>query len=507
MGRGCRRGYGWRCYFNCKAPLAPPAASSTAGRLTVDTYWRAHFAKRLHAVRSCRRSSRDSNVAVTCFARTGLAFSQPTGVPHIGWNAGGLVSRGGGGTLARGRVDRFSDRTRYELVGLPAGLRMGPQHTKRNGCSSKASYVVALRIGTGGVRCLLWHRCWAACSHCTSGIAGHLGHPQLLDEIAPRPASPRYMNALSQTTRSNLGLAASLILGSALLWWLLRTIDWALVWERGQSVSATAWCVGIFGLMASHLLRAARIRSEWSTRLSMGWRAAWGLLVTHSAWVVLAPMRAGEAAYVWALHQRGNIRPAAATLSLVKLRLQDMGILACFAAALWLPVPLVWRSLAALTLLALMFWTFPWVWQRVRARTKPADFSETPTPLKWSSWGFAISNWFVKLVAIGWPLSELSGLNDLTAFAAALGGEWGAAMPLQPPAGLGPYEAGVWAGAHLAHHATSLMVDAAQPPLPLHLPAAALVVHLMSLAVTVTSAALARLMGWSQIPFLAISPQ
>lgn len=308
-----------------------------------------------------------------------------------------------------------------------------------------------------------------------------------------------------------MGAMASAALGAALLWFLLRHVDWAAVSARASAAGAGAWAVGVLGLMTSHLLRAGRMRAEWQQTLGMDWRTAWGLVVTHSAWVVLVPMRAGEAVYVWALHRRGGISLSLAAASLLKLRVQDMGILVCLAVMVWLPVPVPLRMALGLLLLALMMTGFPWLWRQVRARWQPqAEEPGTPAApprLAWRSWGYAVANWLVKLAAIGWLLAVLSGLNGLTAMAAALGGEWGAAMPFQPPAGLGPYEAGVWAGAHLAHLALGTAAGAftALPP-SLNLPAAALVVHLMALATTVTSALLARLLGWTHRPFLAPHP-
>ena len=277
--------------------------------------------------------------------------------------------------------------------------------------------------------------------------------------------------------------------------------------------------------MVSHVLRAGRIRNEWSQRLDMRWLEAWGLLVTHSAWVVLVPLRAGEAVYVWALHQRGKVSVLEATLSLVKMRLQDIGILLCFAIFFWLPVVLAWRSfLAVFLLIVVLPCVFPWVWRmasrRWAAKASPLQAAnEThqhaaphPSPIKhppsvhvnWTSWFYAVSNWAVKLLSIAWPLSELGGLDMHMALAAALGGEWGAAMPFQPPAGLGPYEAGAWAGAHWAHPSDSWAYPLGEASLPVNLPAAFLVVHLMALAVTVISAITARILGWSQQPFSGI---
>jgi hypothetical protein len=335
------------------------------------------------------------------------------------------------------------------------------------------------------------------------------------------------MKRIHFKVRTHVGWAASLLLGLVLLGWLLKAVNWNLVWERSQSVSASAWCVGACGLMLSHVLRAGRVRHEWSQRLDMRWYEAWGLLVTHSAWVVLVPMRAGEAVYVWALHKRGHVSLREATLSLVKMRLQDMGILLCFAVFFWLPWALAWRSFMSVVLLLVVLpWVFPWVWQfayrRLAGQVLPKETPHfepqnlqslagpskqgSPVQVNWISWFYAVSNWAVKLLAIAWPLSELGGLDMRYALAAALGGEWGAALPLQPPAGLGPYEAGAWAGATWAHRSDSLANPLGFAPLPLHLPAAFLVVHLMALAVTVISAVIARLLGWTEQPFSGVHP-
>lgn len=395
-------------------------------------------------------------------------------------------------------------------------------------CSKpQAPHVVALyaRIGLGGS--VLWHRYRATAGRLVSSIFGGLGHRELSGAFACGRGPQRCMKMFSKQVRLYMAWVASMLLGSALLWWLLGAVDGPLVWAHAQSVSFSAWCVGVGGLMLSHVLRAGRIRNEWSQRLDLRWHEAWGLLVSHSAWVVLVPMRAGEAVYVWALHQRGQVGVREATLSLVKMRLQDMGILACFAVFFWLPLGLFWRSSAALVLLVVVLpWVFPWVWRMAHQRlTRPKKLPATVphwgpqnlpinaqaerllfTQVYWMSWFYAVSNWAVKLLAIAWPLSELGGLDLHLAVAAALGGEWGAAMPFQPPAGLGPYEAGAWAGALWAQHAAFLAqpLGATPAPLALHLPAAFLVVHLMALAVTVTSAVMARLLGWSQRPFLGI---
>jgi hypothetical protein len=97
---------------------------------------------------------------------------------------------------------------------------------------------------------------------------------------------------------------------------------------------------------------------------------------------------------------------------------------------------------------------------------------------------------------------------------AALGGELGALMPLQGPAGLGTYEAGVWAGA--AWHAGVAGEHLASRAGVAELAGAALAVHALWLATGLVAAAFAalatrllpppaRLAGAEQAP-LAASP-
>jgi hypothetical protein len=278
-------------------------------------------------------------------------------------------------------------------------------------------------------------------------------------------------------------LAAVLALG-----WMLRQVDWqqaATTWSR---VAPHVWLLSAAGLAASHLLRAGRVRAEWRGQLRMGWREAWGLMVRHSAWVVLVPMRGGEAIYVWALHRQGGVTLRQASLSLLRLRLQDMTVLAVLALALFAPFSWPWRLLLLAAMLAAAIWLLPAVWFIVqeRAARRSGESGRQLPPPAWASWAYAVSNWVVKLAAIAWPLLSLLPVDFDAALKGAAGGELAAALPVQPPAGFGPYEAGVIAAVRSA-------ADIPWSAIAL----AALVVHLLALAVTVGSSIIARLLGWS----------
>jgi uncharacterized membrane protein YbhN (UPF0104 family) len=84
-----------------------------------------------------------------------------------------------------------------------------------------------------------------------------------------------------------------------------------------------------------------------------------------------------------------------------------------------------------------------------------------------AAWGFAIANWVLKLGIVGVLLASLANLPPGAGFCGALGGELAGVIPLQAPAGVGTYEAGVALGTR-AHRddATTAAAGANAPPEP-----------------------------------------
>ena len=99
-----------------------------------------------------------------------------------------------------------------------------------------------------------------------------------------------------------------------------------------------------------------------------------------------------------------------------------------------------------------------------------------------SAWLLSLGNWVCKLCVVALLLSSLLAIPIQAAFQGALGGEWAGLLPLQGPAGLGTYEAGVWLAAGIKD------ADVAA-----QLPAAALLVHVFCLAISLGAA----LLAWS----------
>jgi hypothetical protein len=279
----------------------------------------------------------------------------------------------------------------------------------------------------------------------------------------------------------------------AALVFFAQTIDWATFSITILEVPLWVWVLSITGLSASHWLRAGRLKTEWSSQLRISWPQAWGLMVKHSAWVVLAPFRTGEAIYVWALHKQGGVSLKAASISLLRLRIQDAWVVTVLSLCLFAPIPAWGQLVSALLLLCLSVWMTHQFWHRINQTLVKSEGLQKATikapALK--SWFFAISNWVVKGCAVALPLYALLPVGFVNALQGAFAGELSAILPLQPPAGAGLYQAGVFFG--LQTYSSVIWKDAI---------AAALIVHVMLLTVTLLSAALARILGWSESALL-----
>lgn len=294
------------------------------------------------------------------------------------------------------------------------------------------------------------------------------------------------------TSRQAIGGAAGLVLGALLLWLLLRGASVSHWLDALAGVPPMLWVVATLGLLASYALRALRLFVEWQPQVrGIRFADCLRLMLLHNAAVNIVPMRAGEAGYAWIVHRQWGVPLADAVASLLWLRLQDVAILAAFAIA-WL-LPLSATTGAALALAALVVYALasphlgtllalvPW-----RPLQRVGAYAQRPGQQAWrqpASLLCALANWTVKLAVLGALLAALAGLPLVDSLRGSLGGELAAVLPVQGPAGLGTYEAGVWGGVALRAPATSLG----------HVGAAALAVHLLGLVVGLVAALVAQL--------------
>jgi uncharacterized membrane protein YbhN (UPF0104 family) len=172
------------------------------------------------------------------------------------------------------------------------------------------------------------------------------------------------------------------------------------------------------------------------------------------------------------------------------MRVQDALLLALFVLAIWPGIPVAVRPIAAAGLVLAIVASL-----RVLDRLSAAPFARGPRLLRVlhralqalalaprhgrRGWIYCCSSWTVKLLVLGVLLAALSGLPLAAAATGALGGELSGVLPVQGPANLGTYEAGVYVGASLRAASVPDVV------------AAAVAVHLLSLTTAVVSGSLA----------------
>jgi uncharacterized membrane protein YbhN (UPF0104 family) len=289
-------------------------------------------------------------------------------------------------------------------------------------------------------------------------------------------------------------------LGLGLLAWLLRQVDSAPLLAAFSATPPWLWGLAVAGLWASYALRAERLRREWAA-----WFAAdeargtapsfvdcLGLFLTHNAAIVLLPLRAGEAGYPWLMQRRFGVPLADSLRSLLWLRLQDAAVLATLA-ALWLP-PFTPTARAGWATALGICWLVAGLlgprWMSMAVSRWPAAGRFQSAWLTHRNdrfgWGLCATNWGVKLAVLALLLQALAPLDLAAGLRGALGGELASVLPLQGPAGLGTYEAGVWAATRVDGGATAQVA------------AGALALHAFSLVVALLSAAM--ILPWARRP-------
>lgn len=301
-------------------------------------------------------------------------------------------------------------------------------------------------------------------------------------------------------TRRALRLAAGTLLAAALLAWLTRGVAWTTLAATLRPVPWWTWTAAIAGLAASYGFRALRIHAELRARYAVRVPDCLVLMLLHNAAVNVVPMRGGEAAYPWLASRRLGVPVSYAVASLVWMRAQDAIVLAFLASALWPGIGPTARVAAACALAAAVLAGLASLERvaklegRVAERWPLRPLRDAARALAlaprhgWAGWVWSVASWTVKLAAIGGLLAALSGLDALAAWTSALGGELAGVLPLQGPAGLGTYEAGVWAGAALRGTAAA------------HVAAAALAVHLLSVATSLVAGAIAHAVARTRAP-------
>jgi len=305
-------------------------------------------------------------------------------------------------------------------------------------------------------------------------------------EAAPAPSGGG-----GDLMRAAARLAMASAVAVALLAWLTRDVDWSRLSGAVRPVPWWTWPATVLGLCASYLFRALRIQAELGRRRPVRLGECLTVMLVHNAAVNVLPMRGGEAAYPWLLHRRLGVPVSHAVASLVWFRVQDVIVLGFAASVLWPGVEPAARLGAAGGLAALVLGALRLLERAatsgaaapgrgpVRAARAALQALALAPRHGWRGWVFCAASWGAKLAALGALLAALAGLGRLEGSTGALGGELAGVLPVQGPAGLGTYEAGVFGGAALRGRSAAEIAPSA------------LAVHLLSFATAIAAGAVA----------------
>jgi hypothetical protein len=263
--------------------------------------------------------------------------------------------------------------------------------------------------------------------------------------------------------------------------WLARHADLQSLSAQVARLSPWAWLLAGLALVGGHGLRALRLQREWRHAGQVPWLQCLRIILAHNALVLMLPLRSGEAGYLWWVRQQWGVDWRAAGVSLLRWRVQDVCVLLLLALALLAPLPWPWRAALCAIAAGLLFLALPPAWRWLLARTGRGGTGLPGGRSFWAGAGASAANWTLKVLANGGLFAALAGVPLAVALRGALGGELAGVQPLQPPAGLGTYEGGVWLATSLPSHWAPTVV------------AAALAVHAFSLSVALVAAGLTQL--------------
>jgi len=303
-------------------------------------------------------------------------------------------------------------------------------------------------------------------------------------------------------------------LSVALLAWLLTRLPLAHITELLSAIPLHIMALVCVGMVLSYGLRAARLQTVLPAdvvRQPRWWLLgldprALKVIFLHNGALNVIPMRAGELAFPWLAQRYLSVPSSVGMATLLWMRLQDAMVLGTLGLLSLPMVALHWR--VALVLFCVLCW---WALLRWAGQAPPPSpvFAQADTAWRHRlaqvkqamadpahghplAWFFSAANWTVKLSACATLLSVLSNVSWPLGLTGALGGELAALLPIQGPAGLGTYEAGVVLGMHLPAGAVSL---------PMHelsaagsLAWSALVLHALMLGTALVCAAVGALM-------------
>lgn len=233
------------------------------------------------------------------------------------------------------------------------------------------------------------------------------------------------------------------------------TVGWLRLLEPWSRVAPSTILGAALLVLLTYVIRSARLFRFY--RECNDIRPCIRLFLLHNVFVNFLPLQSGEVSFPILMKRYFAISVNRSLSGLLWLRYLDFHTLILIAlSALWLATP--WRWVApslvvwvVLPVIAVIFWeTCGAVLDKHDNRFSKLIAGVLKTLPKsrsklFESWGWTTLNWGVKLVSFAWILTIFAPIDFTESIFGAAGGELSAVLPVNAPAGIGSYEAGVYA--------------------------------------------------------------
>mgnify|MGYP006426284293 CR=1 FL=1 len=300
--------------------------------------------------------------------------------------------------------------------------------------------------------------------------------------------TPVHVRGRARWLRVAIGVAIAIAFVASVQYY----IGWPALLRPWRELPAIMVVLPALLLLVSHGLRALRVHGYFGMPVRGRRLDCLKVVLRHNLLNNLMPMRSGELAFPVLMQRHFGVRAVVSVPGLLWFRLLDLHSIGLLALPVLAPV----APPGALATAALAWLLLPWLFFRRGRSHLAAAVARAPARLRrllepalaavpadsgrfWSSWGWTLGTWAIKLAAFAWVLLLFAPLEPSAALSGAIGGELTSVLPVHGVAGLGTYEAGVVAALAPAGGEPATLVRAAVN------------LHLFVLGITLVAGALA----------------
>ncbi|MBI3561370.1 MAG: flippase-like domain-containing protein [Gammaproteobacteria bacterium] len=256
-----------------------------------------------------------------------------------------------------------------------------------------------------------------------------------------------------------------LLVSSILLLLYGLAVHWLVGW-RGllmawSSIPTTTALLALSLVLLSYLVRAYRFYDYFRAAMHGRFWLCIKMTFYHNVLNNLLPVRSGEVSFPWLMSRYFQVGMVRSSAILIWYRLMDLHTLLCLGLVAYAAhgkTPDTWLYAGLIVL-----FPAPWLLFVVHTRlvqylkkyttrrlariaVEVLDALPQSTPSLGRAWALTWINWLIKLVALAWILQQFLPMPYPAAWVGVMAGDLTSVLPVNAPAGLGTYEAGVASG-------------------------------------------------------------